>query len=365
MKIVFRTDASVQIGTGHVMRCLTLADALRLNGAECTFICRAHVGHLLERVHQRGHKTIELPAQDALPIYASQTSLPHKAWLGTDWTTDAAETQHAIGRHTADWLVVDHYALDHYWEQALRPHCQQLMVIDDLADRVHDCDLLLDQNLGRNAEDYSDLTHATATKLIGPRYALLRPEFAVLRDESLTRRTHTQLKNLLITLGGVDKDNITGDVLNALRNCTLPQELRITVVMGTHAPWLEHVSLLAKSMPRPTEVLVNVTNMARVMTDSDLVISAAGGTAWELCSLGLPSIVIALAENQLRGACALQTEGAALKFENSNEINALIQPLLIPNSQSTLLQQLSKKSAAITQGNGAALVIKAMESLHA
>lgn len=365
MKIVFRTDASVQIGTGHVMRCLTLANALRLNGAECTFICRAHLGHLLELVQQHGHKTIELPARDELPNYTKQKSLAHATWLGTDWATDAAETQHAIGPHTADWLVVDHYALDHNWEQALRTHCQQLMVIDDLADRVHDCDLLLDQNLGRNAEDYIDLIPVTATKLIGPRYALLRPEFAALREESLARRLHPQLKHLLITLGGVDKDNITSEVLNALRTCALPQRLHITVVMGMHAPWLEQVRITAQSMHRPTQVLVNVTHMARLMTDSDLVIGAAGGTAWERCSLGLPSMVIALADNQLQGASALQTEGVALKFENSNEINALIQRLLIPNSQSTLLQQLSKKSAAITQGNGAALVIKAMESLHA
>jgi UDP-2,4-diacetamido-2,4,6-trideoxy-beta-L-altropyranose hydrolase len=360
MQIVFRTDASVQIGTGHVMRCLTLADALRLGGADCTFICRGHTGHLVDLIRERGHQVMMLAASDSLQTDASHETLAHAAWLGTDWATDATDTQLAIGSRSLDWLVVDHYALDHRWEKAMRPFSHQLMVIDDLADRVHDCDVLLDQNLGRTAEDYRQLVPHHATTLIGPRYALLRPEFATLREDSLARRKHPQLKHLLITLGGVDKDNLTGEVLQTLRICNLPTDLRITVVMGPHAPWLPNVRAVAAVMARPTQVLVNVNHMARLMTDCDLVIGAAGGTAWERCSLGLPSLIITTAQNQRSGAVALQKNGAAYLIESTRDIAALIENPRLSGSQPTWLQQLSSAAAAITDGNGHAWVLQEM-----
>lgn len=363
MQIFFRTDASVQIGTGHVMRCLTLADALRDAGAKCTFICRSHTGNLMDLIHQRGHTSIALATKTAPPA-DKQEMLHHAAWLGSDWVSDASETAQRLGPQCADWLVVDHYALDERWETALRPHCKRLMVIDDLADRAHDCDLLLDQNLGRTLEDYQPHLPHTATTLIGPRYALLRPEFSALREESLSRRNPPQLKQLLITLGGMDQDNYTEQVLNALRHCPLPSDLHITVVMGAHAPWLEKIKATALSMPRPIQVLVNVPHMARWMTVSDLCIGAGGGTAWERCSLGLPSFVIAMADNQQEGALALEKQGAARIFKNATELIELIKKLLTPNEPATLLKQLSMAAAQVTTGNGTTLVIDQMRGLH-
>jgi len=165
MHIVFRTDASVQIGTGHVMRCLTLADALRDTGAKCIFICRLHKGNLVDLIHQRGHTSMTLATRTA-PSADAQDTLPHEVWLGSDWASDAAETAQCLGLLCVDWLIVDHYALDERWETILRPYCKRLMVIDDLADRTHDCDLLLDQNLGRTLEDYQPHLPHTTTALI-------------------------------------------------------------------------------------------------------------------------------------------------------------------------------------------------------
>lgn len=365
MKVVFRTDASIQIGSGHVMRCLTLANALRHKGAHCIFVSRAHQGHLLNLVKQHGHDAIALVAS-ATDVTSPQPNAPtHAAWLGVHWFTDANETQHAIGAQTADWLVVDHYALDYQWERAMRAHCQQLMVIDDLADRMHDCDVLLDQNLGRSPDDYLTLTPANATKLVGPRYALLRPEFEQLREKSLSKREQPQLKHLLISLGGVDKNDVTSDILRALCQCELPPEMRITVVMGAHAPWLEHVQTLAQSMPRPTKVLVNIKHMAELMAESDLFIGASGGTAWECCCLGLPSLITVLAQNQHSGAHALVNAQAALLFNNASELVSLLANPLIFGEQPSALLELSQKAASVTQGNGITLVTEAMECLHA
>lgn len=358
MRIAFRTDASVQIGTGHVMRCLALADALRVRGAECMFICRPHTGHLLDLIVQRGHKAVALPMLGAgaghgpaEPAYA--------AWLGTDWQTDAEDTRQVMGLEAADWLVVDHYALDLQWEQALRCTYQRLMVIDDLADRPHDCDLLLDQNLGRTAADYTNLLPGRVTTLIGPQYALLRPEFSQLRTESLARRASPQLKRLLITMGGVDKANATGQVLEALKSCILPNDCRISVIMGRATPWLAHVQQQAARMPWPTEVSVNVSDMAQRMADADLSIGAAGGTSWERCCLGLPTLLVVLAENQRVGAQALQEAGAARQIDVIHErLKAEIDDLFQPSK----LKQMGDAASSITDGQGVSRVLAYLEN---
>lgn len=351
LRVAFRTDASVQIGTGHVMRCLTLADALRERGAECRFICRPHAGNLLELIRQRGHIAVPLPALE-VPVEQLPATTAHSAWLGTDWAHDAQQTLKVLSDDVVDWLIVDHYALEQGWEQTLRPSCRRMMVIDDLADRHHDCDLLVDQNLGREAEDYTGLIPAQATCLIGPRYALLRPEFAQLRGASLARRHSVEMKQLLITMGGVDKDNATGLVLQALEACALPQDLRITVVMGPYAPWLQDVQAHAQRMPRTTQVLVGVSDMARLMAESDLAIGAAGGTAWERCCLGLPSVVLVLAENQLAGAEAFKAQGAAVYVQNIADVESYLRGFFASDDLFELLGRLGRAAAMVTDGQG-------------
>jgi len=370
MNVVFRVDASIEIGTGHVMRCLSLADELFERGSKCYFMCRPYQGNLLELIAQRGHRVLPLPE-----LVTGKNSVlndtDHASWLGTDWATDVADTQELLriemGSERVDWLVIDHYALGIQWEQALRPNAKRILVIDDLADRSHDCDLLLDQNLGRNEEDYVDLLMGETIKLIGPKYALLRPEFALLRSKSLARRKRNpQLHQLLITMGGVDKENTTSQILNALKACQLPVDLHIVVVMGPHAPWLEQVQALSSEMPWHTEVLVGVNNMPQLMTDSDLTIGAAGSTSWERCCLGLPSFVLVLTENQLTGGVALHNAGAAILVNSSQQIiDFLVEPQI---SELTvgMLAKLSKAAADVTDGQGCIRTVKHMfENVHA
>ena len=362
MRIGFRADASVQIGTGHVMRCLTLADALRERGAQCRFFCRPHAGHLIDLIEQRGHHVAILPTLTG--TYEPAAGAPaHSAWLGADCATDAAATTHALDPVRLDWMVVDHYALDKHWEQALRPHCKRLMVIDDLADRQHDCDVLLDQNLGRLAVDYRRLVPQGATLLTGPQFALLRPEFAQLRPVSLARRANPQLGSLLIAMGGVDKDNVTGQVLEALQTCELPDDLQITVVMGPKAPWLEQVKVQAALMRWPVRVLAGVSDMARVMTASDLAIGAAGGTSWERCCLGLPTLVLVLADNQLAGAMALQNTGAALAVEAVSDVSKVLNRWLFSDGKEWLYG-LSQAAARVTDGGGVGRICEHMAVIH-
>lgn len=360
-EIVFRTDAALHIGTGHVMRCLTLAGALAAQGANCRFICREHPGNLLELIRQRGFEAIGLPVMfeqrvEGESIEASQPV--HAAWAGADWATDARQCLDAIGDVSTDWIVVDHYALDARWEKAVRPACKELMVIDDLADRSHECDLLLDQNLGRELLDYSALVPDACSALVGPRYALLRADFAALRDYSLARRKSPMLRSILITMGGVDQHDATGEVLDALKTCPLPTECRITVVMGPHAPWLARVREIAEQMPWPTSVVVNVSDMAQLMADSDLAIGAAGSTSWERCCLGLPTLMVVLAENQREAASYLERAqavrtlelGSSLKSRLRSQIEAVL-------DGNTLLVNMIKQASGITDGQGARRVV--------
>lgn len=356
MRVAFRTDASTRIGTGHVMRCLTLADVMRERGAECLFVCREHSGHLLELIAGRGHSATTLPMSSIDMMHTQNgTESIHYDWLGARWEIDAAETLLAVGNEPIDWFVVDHYALDYRWERTLRQRCRRLMVIDDLADRSHDCDLLLDQNLGRSAADYANLVAATCKLLVGPEYALLRPEFAALRSRSLLRRSVPGLRRLLVTMGGVDQDDVTGRVLDALSACSLPPELQLTVVMGLHAPWLEEVRVRAANMPCPTDVLIGVTNMAQLMAASDMAIGAAGGTTWERCCMGLPTIQLVLALNQLDIAKALAHAGAALYADDDNLVDVLTR-FFSDHAAAEYLRTMGITASSITDGLGAARV---------
>jgi UDP-2,4-diacetamido-2,4,6-trideoxy-beta-L-altropyranose hydrolase len=356
MKIAFRTDASLKIGTGHVMRCLTLADALQEAGAQCHFICREHPGNLIELIRQRGFLVSVLPltVQSVVtPEQRVETQPIYAAWLGADWNTDAEQSKVGVGETAVDWLIVDHYALDARWEQMLRPLCRHLMVIDDLANRAHDCDLLLDQNLGRDERDYCQFVPKSCTVLVSPKYALLRPEFAALREASLRRRAIPQFKHLLITMGGVDQADATSKVLEALRECTLPADLNITVVMGQHAPWLEQVKYRSGKMPVLTEVKCNVENMAQVMAYSDLAIGAAGSTSWERCCLGLPSMIGVLADNQIFIADALQAAGAAKTFVLNEEMTTLRAAIAEFADNPGEIARMSTCAANVTDGFGA------------
>jgi UDP-2,4-diacetamido-2,4,6-trideoxy-beta-L-altropyranose hydrolase len=378
MKIVFRADASLLMGSGHVMRCLTLADALRSRGAYCHFLTRVQPGNLIDVISQRGYKVSGLIAQDREPKKANKiknaavlelkSNLEYKpddlAWFDDSWQNDAQETASLLARVQPDWLVVDHYGLDQLWEKSLAAHYRYLLVIDDLADRHHSCDLLLDQNLGRQSKDYASLVPNNCQVISGPEYALLRPEFAEARLYSLKRRKDQNvLRQLLISMGGVDLLNVTGLILQALKTCALPRECHITVVLGLTAPWLEEVKQLAEQMPWPTKVLVNVNDMAYHMAISDLAIGAAGSTSWERCCLGLPTLIIVLADNQQSIAASLERNGISItlcSYKDEHFTLNLKNTVEDLANNNVALMSLSQAAASVTNGCGANMLAEIM-----
>jgi len=279
VKIAFRVDASIQIGTGHVMRCLTLADQLRNQGAEVHFICRDLQGHMGEIIGRNGYSLHLLPAPrgDVLDIGKDEPVEPaHASWLGTGWQQDAEETGNVLDGigGPVNWLIIDHYTLDNRWESTLRTMSERIMVIDDLADRHHECDLLLDQNLYENLEHrYDALVPMSCRKLLGPRYALLRPEFTEAR-EHLRDRDGT-VRRILVFYGGSDPTNETAKALDAISYIGL-FVVNIDVIVGMSNPNLELIKTRCGELANVT-FHCQVDNIAELMAEADLAIAPDGG----------------------------------------------------------------------------------------
>lgn len=320
MLAVFRTDASGQIGTGHVVRCLTLADALKQSGVDCQFICRALPGELAETLRARGHSLHMLPLAETAGEVAQthdHAQPRHALWLGADWETDAAQTLAAIDGNIPDWLIVDHYAIDERWERTLRSGCRRLMVIDDLADRQHDCDLLLDQNLIAGWQHrYDDKVADDCELLLGPSYALLQPIYADLRPRVPPREV--PVRRILVYFGGADTDNLTGKAVSAL--ISLGRDVDVDVVIN---PAHDHAPAIRAAVGSHSSMVLHeaLPSLAPLMVSADLAIGASGTNSWERCCLGLPTLVVTLAENQKPIAAELDRLGLIRLLGHKDDID--------------------------------------------
>lgn len=356
MIVAIRADASIQIGSGHIFRCLCIADQLKSQGHECFFICRNHDGNLVEVVQQKGYQVYKL--ENNQNIIEEKLTKGYEEWLGVSQDYDAEQSESIIkaNYNVVEWLIVDHYSLSLEWESKLRNSVKNVLVIDDLANREHAADIILDCGLVNVEHDYNLLNKIDAKILIGPKYALLRPEFNRLRTSSKNKPNQLESKlKLLINLGGVDKDNLTAQILDVLESTVLAFDVEVTVVMGFSAPWKNSIIEKAKKIPYPTQVLVNVSNMAELMRDHDLAIGAAGSTAWERCCLGLPTIMICMADNQKMIAQGLQDLGVAISLDQA-EISIKLKRVLQAITSSKL-SDMREKSYQITNGLGVNLLM--------
>lgn len=340
MLVIFRVDASLAIGTGHVMRCLTLAQALKENGVNVEFICRKHKGNLISKIRIKGFRVYELEVLDEV-----DHELAHSHWLGATQRQDADDCVDILKTKNTSWLIVDHYSLDEQWQKRLDPYYEKLMVIDDLADRKHHCNILLDQNFGRSYNNYKNLVLKSVKLFMGSKYALLRPEFEKYRQYSLNRRKDEKLKRLLVSLGGVDLDNITGKVIERLQNSNLPKSVEIIIVMGAMSPHLKNVINSANNLPYKSEVKVDIDNMAELMANSDIAIGASGSSTWERCCLGLPTLQLVTANNQ---------EFIASKLNKINAIKLVEIDKVIENLENFQywIKSTGVSASKVTNGNG-------------
>ncbi|OLP15643.1 UDP-2,4-diacetamido-2,4,6-trideoxy-beta-L-altropyranose hydrolase [Leptolyngbya sp. 'hensonii'] len=348
MKIVLRADSSIQMGTGHVMRCLTLAIELRERGHNLTFVCRDLPGNLVALLEARGFPVQVLPAPDhSLALEDS----PYARWLGVPWEVDAAQTQAVIPAET-DWLILDHYGLDARWERRLRSQVGQILVIDDLANRSHDCDLLLDQNFYANQElRYQGLVPAHCRCLLGPQYTLLRSEFLAARQTLQSRAG--ELHRVLVAFGGSDPTNETAKVLAGI--ALLQGEMAVDVVVGQAHPELTAIAQLCSERSNWT-YHCQIDYMAKLMVQADLAIGAGGSTSWERCCLGLPALVAVTAENQLELTADLATWGAIVNLGWADRLTGEDYGQAIRSLTATQLSQMSQRGLVLVDGAGCSQV---------
>lgn len=311
IKVVIRADASLKMGSGHVMRCLTLAGELKGKGADVSFICRELPGDLCRLIENNGYIVYRLPYENGLKV--------EKTEPGYGWEADAHETTAFLeGVQGADWLIVDNYALDVRWESRMRGFAKKIMIIDDLADRPHDCDLLLDQNLYKNMEvRYEGLVPKHCRKLLGPGFALLRREFREARKNLRTRDGNT--RRILIFFGGSDPTNETAKALEAVRLLNRT-DIAVDVVVGGNNPHKDTVGQIC-SVTMNSALHCQVENMAELMAKADLAIGAGGSATWERCFLGLPAITVIVAQNQSETTAAVAEAGAAWLLGWHNEVS--------------------------------------------
>ena len=295
MQVFFRVDASLTVGHGHVMRCLTLAQELREHGATVSFISRKHPGNLCSLIEERGFSVSRLPAP-ATDMVFKDTPV-HAAWLGASWQEDARQTLTVLNAtvEKPDWVVVDHYAIDQSWETVVAPSVARMMIIDDLADRPHACALLLDQNLVADFDArYSGKVPATCTLLLGPKYALLHRDYAEMHEADVA--PDGPIRRIFVFFGGADEHNLTGRSLSAFLALG-KSDIEVDVVVSAGSP---HTSAIRRQVQGHANIHLhsNLPSLAPLMRQADLAIGAGGTTSWERLCVGLPALVVTLADNQ-------------------------------------------------------------------
>jgi UDP-2,4-diacetamido-2,4,6-trideoxy-beta-L-altropyranose hydrolase len=333
MKVLIRADASSAIGAGHVMRCLTLAAVLRQHGAEVMFACSELPGHLIDVVSACGYRVIKLVGE-----------------YPREWSAELLELQAKLDT-VFDWLIVDHYQLDWEWEHAIRPYARRMMVIDDLCNRRHQADVLLDQNLCANSQAYQPWLAKTCRRLLGARFVLLRPEFT-----ALTAPIKVKLTRIVVNFGAADPTRELFKVMDALQES---EQFTVDFIAGlSNQAWPElQQRARANACWRLHQ---HIEHFADFIRDADVFIGAGGSTSWERAAIGLPTLCIAVAPNQIQPAKAMHDRGIHIYLGESHAVTAEdIQQQLAALTLSQR-QSLSSQSLAAIDGRGAERVVAAL-----
>jgi UDP-2,4-diacetamido-2,4,6-trideoxy-beta-L-altropyranose hydrolase len=333
------------------MRCLSLAVALKGLGADILFVSRAHQGNINDLIVDQGFEVARLPAP---PLgFKKDDSRGYATSLGAPWQEDVEQTRDAAVQagFRPGWLVVDHYGIEREWESAARGVAQYLMALDDMADRPHDCDLLLDQNFDNPLhERYAQLLPPHARRLLGTRYALVRSEFKDHRAAAMTRR-NGQVSRLLVSMGGMDPCNDTAKALAGIA-MSGRRDLAVDVVVGGGNPHQNELRGLCGRAANMT-LHVQTARMAELMANADIAVCAGGSTTWERCVVGLPALVAVQSNDQVAIAKALECEGAQLVLGRAADLSAQHYADAIDALSETQVANMSAACAELCDGKGA------------
>lgn len=355
--LFIRVDSSTQIGTGHIIRCFAVAESLKNNNIEISFISRRFSGDLSDFIESKGYKVYRLSE-----FTSNFENKEERERLEIINDLDAKQTIEIIDRigKQVDCLIVDHYDLNKKWESRLRSYIKKIIVIDDLADRAHDCDLLIDHNLYDQFESrYDDLVSKDCQKLLGPQYALLRSEFKESRKK--LRKRDWPIKNILISFGGSDPTNETCKVLDALFLID-PYPQKIDVVIGPSNQNKEVIEQVCSSLQNTT-CHYKINNMACLMVNADLSIGAGGITTWERCCLGLPTIVSILSKDQVELTKAVEKKGCIINMGLASNLSPKDYAQSIKSIDYEKFYRMSQEGFNLVDGDGITRVVNKIQAL--
>ena len=352
-KIFIRVDSGDEIGTGHAMRCLSLAQTLKKMNFEPCFISKKIRGNISKFFVDKGFTV----------YYIQSSRLTSKK--NEIIKNDAKQTAEIIVKHKSksSWVLVDHYDLDFRWEKSMRKYVSRIITIDDLA-RKHDSDLLLDQNYNENLKiKYNKLVPKKCVKLLGPKYALLRNEFVYLRKKII--RPRKNFKSILISFGGSDPTNETQKVLSAIKILKTKKQFlkEVNVVIGNSNKNKDKIKKLCNSIPN-AKLYQNIYNIGKLMCKADLAVGAGGSSTWERFCLGLPAIVSIVAENQQESTKALAKKGCLINVGLAKNLTIKKYVEIFEDLDMKKLQSISKNSLKVVDGKGSVRAAKKIRLLQ-
>ncbi len=342
--LFIRVDAGVQIGDGHFLRCLTLANKLKNKNNQIIFISNKLPKHFVEKIKKSNFKIYKINGythiQEEKLGKKIKTQLIHN---------DLVETKKIIEKYknSTNWLIIDHYGIDYVWEKNVRTNIEKIIVIDDLANRKHNCDILIDQNFYENMEKrYSKLIPNYCKQFLGPKFSLLRPEFFNAR-KNLKRKK--QFNRILISFGGSDPSNETKKALLAIVD--LRKKYKIDVIVGTNNPNKKQIMKLCSKISS-CDFYEQVENISKYMKKADLAIGAGGTTTWERCCLGLPTIVTSTSKDQKKIAEDLSKIGCLIYLGVAKKTTKLDYVKILNEIDAKKLEEISKKCLQLVDGKG-------------
>lgn len=339
-KLVIRADASSRMGTGHVMRCLALAQAWQDAGGKTIFVMCPTGLELEARLRLEDVEIVQLP-------------------LTGGSIEDAMKTVEVAKVEGASNVVLDGYHFGYMYQNIIRSSAGCLLVVDDNADKERYCaDIILNQNLSASAELYQG-RGGDALLLLGTPYVMLRREYY--NWQGWRREVKRSASRFLITLGGSDPDNVTLKVIHALKKVNI-KELEAVVVVGIGNPHCRELELAAKKLNINIHIVRDVSNMPELMAWADVAVAAGGSTSWERAFMGLPSLIVVIADNQRMIAEEINKAGASLNlgWHEDISIEDIMESLLNLSLDFDLRGSMAQRSQELVDSKGSARIIRAL-----
>ncbi len=344
MKILFRTDSSAKIGSGHVIRCLSLAFTLKAKGHECIFICQDLKGNSIKKIKQNGFEVI------MLKIKQHEKISHYRKWLDVNWRIDSHNVIEKLKKHQFDWVIIDHYSLSYEWEKKIKPFTKKIMVIDDFVNRKHYCDLLLNQSYGVKKQQYKNIVPKNCKLLLGSKYALINQNFLKARLKLKSR--NAVVKRALIYFGSGGHTAKYIKIISKIFNESFFPKIFLDVVIDKN---IKKSNEIVVSLNKRSNCCVHsdLPDLSYLMSKADISIGAAGSATWERCCLGIPTILISTALNQKLNLKAMKLTNAAIVLKlNKNLENKIREFFFLLCTNSKIYLKISKKAFSICDGNG-------------